>query len=170
MSTRENIDPDGDLVLAVGPKGQEFKVSRVALRLASPVFKAMLTSRFAEATASVVQLRDDDAVAMRYLLLVTHLQFRKVPTTMTLGELATLAKLCDKYDCATVVEDRISVLVGNNSMDWSYQDAVRCLWIGWIFRHKDCFANGYRLIVHRTAPAKSYALPDLPLGCKGSKP
>ena len=46
MSTTEEIDPLGDLVLVVGSDPiRRFRVSRVALRLATPVWKAMLTGQ-----------------------------------------------------------------------------------------------------------------------------
>ena len=85
MPAIEDIDPEGDLVLHVGaefgyvPRPARFRVSRVALRLASPVWKVMFTGKFAEATAEEVTLPEDSSAGVRILLLIAHLQFKKVP-------------------------------------------------------------------------------------------
>lgn len=48
MSTQNDIYDDGDLTLIVGLEEVRFKVSRVAISLTSPVWRAMVSGGFVE--------------------------------------------------------------------------------------------------------------------------
>ena len=105
----EDIDPDDETILVVGSglKNMRFRVSRFAMRLASPVWKAIFTSAFVDATEDEIDLPGDMPDGMRILLLFIHLQFKRLPTEPSLAEIASLAQLCDQYDCAAIAEDRV---------------------------------------------------------------
>jgi hypothetical protein len=132
-SATELIDPDGDLTLIVGSdeNTKRFRVSRHALRLASPVFKAMLTGRFLEASASELKLPDHDPEALAILLNVSHLQFRKAPPSFqTINGFVGVAKLCDKYDMAAVTRLHINKWM-EGSAPFSEKTAWAWTWIAW---------------------------------------
>ena len=74
------------------------------MRLASPVWKAMLTGGFAESRKAVISLEDDDPDALLIVLLAAHLQHRQLPKELTFDQIVKLAVICDKYDTATVVQ------------------------------------------------------------------
>ena len=112
MTHSIDADPDGDLVLKVG-SGDEVTLIRVqskVLRLASPVFAAMLSPRFAEGQAledskaivdstTTIDLPDDDPTAMSFLCRTLH--FKEDAAQRKLyspGFLMELAMICDKYN------------------------------------------------------------------------
>jgi len=71
--------PQGDLTLVVGDVvKQPFLVSRDAVRLASPVWNAMLGGRWRESGASEVALPDDDPEAMHIVLKLAHLKMHEI--------------------------------------------------------------------------------------------
>lgn len=112
------IDPEGDLILKVGTddKQQSIRVSRSVLKLASPVFKAMLGPNFAESDATVVDLPDDDPQAMRDLCKVVHLRTSELnmrDRSWVLG----LAVVCDKYQCTQQCRHVFDLVLGNYSSD-----------------------------------------------------
>ena len=173
MSSIVDIDPDGDLVLIVGSPDAtvaRFRVSRFALRLASPVWKAMFCGSFAEATAQEVKMPADEPEAMRYVLLNVHLQFRKLPTSLRLKEIAQLAELCDKYDCISVVEDRMLSLLSKYDENGikSVQAAGHWMWIGWTLCKQSWFVKGLMFVVANSTVTRVTAMELLPPGSKGT--
>lgn len=74
------IDPDGDVVLAVGDQNEQFQVSSQALSKASPVFKATFGPNFREgqqerssSQPATIELPEDDPDGMRLICLFLHL-------------------------------------------------------------------------------------------------
>ncbi|KAJ5041068.1 uncharacterized protein L3040_005623 [Drepanopeziza brunnea f. sp. 'multigermtubi'] len=122
---RLTFDPEGDLVLrltypsdaeqtkiagiAKPPEQVDMLVSSKHLRLASPVFKAMLQGSFREGQAlqstgkAEVPLPDDDPAAFKILLDIVHGFPSKVPRSVDLSTLANLSILVDKYRMLEVV-------------------------------------------------------------------
>lgn len=176
--TSEAIDADGDLTLVVGSDAiTRFRVSKVAMRLASPVWKIMLTGRFAEASAKEVKLPADEPEIMRYLLLIAHLQLSKLPPSLSLDRLAKVAKLCDKYDCADMAIDRaqrwslnhdsLTSKKGNEKPIQSTGDAVCWAWVGWVFGLEKFFRKAYSYLLDNVSPVEVASLDELPPGIKG---
>ncbi len=94
------IDPEGDVVLVCG--GTESQVSSKVLILASPVFKALFSSSFAEGQPTPskvvrVQLFDDDAESMRFMCAVIHHK-SACANGIGLEKFERLGVLTDKYD------------------------------------------------------------------------
>lgn len=97
------MDDEGDIILDAG--SVLLRVSSNVLRLASPVFRAMLEpGRFLEGQAHrdsdnpfTIQLEDDDPGAL--IMLCNILHFKKVEFTRNVKLLATFTDLCDKYCC-----------------------------------------------------------------------
>lgn len=110
------LDPLADLTLKVGgghvsgPK--IFKINSGSLRLASPVFQAMLSGQWAESTQSEILFFHDSSNAFQILLQITHFMHQDLPKTLTKTELVDLAALCDRYQL------KDSVLAVINSMKW----------------------------------------------------
>ena len=112
MTQSIDADPAGDLVLKLGT-GDEMTLIRVhskVLSLASPVFAAMLSPRFAEGQAlkdskamvdstTTIDLPDDEERAMSLLCKILHYredaaQRTSYPPDILIG----LAMICDKYN------------------------------------------------------------------------
>lgn len=88
------------------------EVSSVVLSMASPVFKAMFSGKFAEAKQSEISLKDDNPTAMLVLCRLLHhlsvdLEDLKPWDNWNVTERYTLldfAVLADKYDCAETLK------------------------------------------------------------------
>jgi hypothetical protein len=99
--------PQGDLTLVIGKVEQQpVRVSRDALRLASPVWNAMLNGNWAESGATEIPFPEDDIEAMMIVLRISHLKYEGVPDpeVMKIGGLYNLAAVCDKYDVLHIVQ------------------------------------------------------------------
>ncbi|KAK7921513.1 Fatty acid oxidation complex subunit alpha [Apiospora marii] len=111
---RYDIDPDGDLLLAIGEECPSatpatFRVDSRALARASAVFRQMLHGGFAEARRPgrgggdwVVRLPEDSPNTFYILLSIFHTQFDKVPQDELKGSriqlIYDLTITTDKYD------------------------------------------------------------------------
>lgn len=114
---RVDVDPDGDIILAVA-NTLELRVSSCVMSLTSPVFKGMLGPHFAEGHAlrgatlgipKILSLPDDNAADMKLLCFALHLANRRLPDRIEPKELCSLAKLVDKYGCAEALSFTASV-------------------------------------------------------------
>lgn len=105
-AARIELCSNGDLTLLISkehrPATHRINVSRMSMCLASPVWRAMLTGRFAEATKDEILLVDDDPEALLTVLRVAHLRFYEVPKFINLQQLLQIAMLCDKYDTVAI--------------------------------------------------------------------
>ncbi|KAM7444959.1 hypothetical protein ABFA07_006492 [Porites harrisoni] len=90
---------DSDLVLAV--EDERFHVHRQILSLHSPVFKAMLSSKFKEGTATEISLPGKKANEVLDFLKVLYL---KETEGITLDKMGHLLKLSDEYDAQGVLD------------------------------------------------------------------
>ena len=109
------VDPSGQLKLSLrheDPRTKittmsKFVVSPHAMCLASPVWKASLDTEGPWArqrsTDKGLQIFDDDPEALLILLNIAHLQFLRVPTSLSFDQLFHVAVICDKYDIAELV-------------------------------------------------------------------
>ena len=99
----------GDTTLIVGPgdKQTTFVVLSSATRLSNPVLHCMLhpESGFSEGHSvdHKVSFPEDDAPSFHILLRIAHLQFAKLPESMTIDELYHLTVLCEKYDAVSTL-------------------------------------------------------------------
>ena len=80
------------------------------MKLASKVFKAMLSGPFKEgetlaATGNTeISLPEDDPVAFEVIMNIIHNRSKAIPRKMTLESLVAVAVLTDKYEFQQVVE------------------------------------------------------------------
>lgn len=114
---RVDVDPDGDIILAVS-NTLELRVSSRVMSLTSPVFKAMLGPHFAEGhalreatpgTPKIISLPDDNAADMKLLCFVLHPTNSNIPDGIKADPLCSFARLVDKYGCAEAVKFTASV-------------------------------------------------------------
>jgi len=104
------IAEDGDIFVQAGRgiNAVKFQVSSAALKLASPVFRAMFGPHFLEglrtfSASDPLRLEDDDPVAFLEFCRVIHFQVIH-RDSLQLNQLAALAVLCDKYQCAQALK------------------------------------------------------------------
>lgn len=110
MLPQIDADPEGDLVLSIGSKEQQpIRVSSKVLKLASPVFAALLSPRFAEgcvlpeadtskSTISTIPFPEDDCVAMVWIFHALHHNQDPITGRLAFSLFKAIAVLCDKYD------------------------------------------------------------------------
>ncbi|MCJ1453530.1 hypothetical protein MMC28_003877 [Mycoblastus sanguinarius] len=150
-STLNDADPAGDLVLLIGLEDEQksVRVSSKVLTLASPVFAAMLSPRFAEGHAlsdknneSVpsISLPDDDPEAVIWLCNALHFRQNADENLFCFPLLEKMAHLCDKYDLSGALSSWSHVWMqkwpgSKNGLD-SYP---KMLWIAYAFRHDLAF-------------------------------
>ncbi|KAF2495659.1 hypothetical protein BU16DRAFT_527437 [Lophium mytilinum] len=137
------LDDDGDVTLIVGNLSTKIRVSSQVLRLASPVWKAMFSDRFAESQASEVEFPDDDEEALLVVLRVAHLHFLQLPpaTPMPFHRLLDLAVICDKYDTVKIVRPFITAW-SQNLEELSLQNGYEeSLFIAWTFGYHSIYKS-----------------------------
>ena len=133
-----NIDSNGDLTLAVhqGDDAKTFRVSSQVMRLASPVWRAMLDPErgFKEALTrnEPITLHDDNIEAVFLVLLMSHLRFQHIPGTLGFKQMVNLCMVCDKYDCVSILRPWLSrwispLLAHVNQV--GYEDWVVIAWV-----------------------------------------
>ena len=103
MSKFTVIDPEGDVILVCDET--EFQVSSKVLSLASPVFSALFSPRFAEgqlipSKPGRIELHNDDTESMRFMCAVLRHKNTRA-NAIGLERLERLAVLTDKYDVCT---------------------------------------------------------------------
>lgn len=153
------IDPNGDITLVLGT--QKALVNSTCLRLASPVFKAMLSPKYAEGsrlekTGATEIALEDDPPAMLVILNTLHLRNRVVPATMEPTELHAVAMLADKYDMVTAILPWarlwLSPWKSYSIDDIQYQQKgyEKMLAVSWIFEEEQIFRKATHKLVLET--------------------
>ncbi len=126
-----NVDPNGDLILRVGealasaalpqplvastatPRASFtlIRVSSKILTLVSPVFNAMLNGNFREGQLRLstdsppyLDLPEDNPFAMLLMCRVLHYHAKTTNRTIDMVFIADIAKLADKYGCASACQ------------------------------------------------------------------
>jgi hypothetical protein len=146
------LDSHGDVTLTIknGADHQSFRVSSHAMRLASPVWKAMLTGGFAESKKTEILLEDDDPDTLLVVLRAAHLQYRQLPKELTFDQVVNLAVICDKYDTATIIRPFLKKWThpgddedDDEDDDGKYLDPGYEQWlsVAWTFGYRDSFIH-----------------------------
>jgi hypothetical protein len=110
-----------------------------------------------------LDFREDDADALLLLLRIAHLDFVSVKKRMSVGELYSLAILCDKYDCVHLIKPWVA--------EWSlwFQDMgnqaggelSKRLFIAWSFGRTENFRSAASVLVLQSATDENGQLLDL---------
>jgi hypothetical protein len=100
----KKIDAEGDVIMVVGSSKREMRVNSNCLRLASPVFRSMLSPTWVEGqhlskkASTYITLPEDDADAMETIFYVLHHRVKQIPPRLPLTHLESIAIVADKYD------------------------------------------------------------------------
>ena len=108
------VDPRGDLKLLVESEDKKTKRTRIyvvsasVMCIASPVWCAMFDpeGRWAIASSNskeCFRMLEDDPDALLLLLDIAHLNFDRMPASLSFDRLLNVAILCDKYDIVKLV-------------------------------------------------------------------
>ena len=142
-----NIDPDGDIYLLVGDdkKSKRFHVSSHAMRLASPVWSAMLSPKygFKESVSGTedIAFAEDNLEAFFIVLLASHLKFQAIPVHTSTELLVAICGICDKYDCVSVLGPWMSAWVDAWLPHGDPVDFGRQVFVAWVVGDTTSFKN-----------------------------
>ncbi|RGP77232.1 hypothetical protein FLONG3_4747 [Fusarium longipes] len=132
----------------------EFRVSSRHLSLASPVFRAMLESKFKESHLNEqglyeVQASEWDAEALVILLDIIHGHHRDVPKRISVEILSHIAIIVDYYGCHEIMELVLTAWLANlgRPEDFVKQDPLRWLFISWVFRQESLFTVATKMLL-----------------------
>ena len=149
MTVVTEPDADGDTILLVGPADQStpMRVSSKILTLASPVFKAMLSTRFAEgqSPASSTQPRtillpEDNARIMLAVFQKLHFHTVSIEDFDTPSTIAELALVCDEYDLAKALDSWTELMLQKQQrQSLSYKEWAQLLRCSRIFKNHSSF-------------------------------
>ncbi|KAK1812136.1 hypothetical protein LTR12_013469 [Friedmanniomyces endolithicus] len=108
-----DIAPMGTVLMTVselaGVKSAKLRLSQDMLTIASPIFADMITTKAERAgstygDAVLIDAAEDDEPEALYLLFnILHNRNEKLPSRLTVEALCKLAKMVDKYQCATSI-------------------------------------------------------------------
>jgi len=182
------LHDSGDVTLLIGidEHKQAVLVSSSVLRLASPVWKAMLDRHWAESEAQEIPFPDDDVAAMLLVLRIAHLQFHDLPPKKGLSfeDVLQLAILCDKYDLVKLVRPFLDLNQWAEPFKYSKATGYRIyqpkwLFVAWTFGYENSFDElARRLALTITIAPDGTAKtdkgdllgPDLPIDILGMSP
>ena len=155
MSMAYTIDQDGDLKMELD--GGSIIVSRKALSLSSPVFRAMLgkDSKFQETVNQVVDsdgvqtiaFPDDNFLAMVTISRIIHLQSDQVAQNVSFSQLQQIAILCDKYDLKRCLGPWIDIWTKPYLDSYATEGFEGWLFMSRVFRYSGLFKDMTRHIV-----------------------
>ena len=158
----EDADSAGDLLLVLEtdkdgrPTQPSIRVSSKVLSLASPVFAAMLSPKFAEGQALLnatsadtpsLFLRDDDSQAMIWLCKALHFK-QDVTVDISFSLLKKKAILSDKYDLVGALKPWSHVWLQKwPGSQHGVDDHAEMLWISYALGNEECFWRNSRSLM-----------------------
>lgn len=147
MAKLDIIDPDGDVIIAIGKSG--FQVSSKVLSLASPVFKALFGPNFAEGqfvidNARLIELHDDDPEALGIMCRLLHHQ-PVPPSPNSIEVLEKMAIIVDKYNCARAMLywAKLEIMAVRQHTE----EPCRLLWPAYVFEEAMFFNSLTKFLV-----------------------
>lgn len=135
------------------------KVSSKHMMLASPVFKAMLTSSFSEGetlrnTGRVeIPLPDDDTTVFTIILDIIHGRGKRVPRVVPLRLLALLSTAIDKYQLQEPIAIFSDMWIQEASEEITSENRIQLLlWLSipWVFHDTERFRRATELVLRHS--------------------
>lgn len=132
-----NIAPDGDVIMVIGPKKKEFRLHSQILKAASKVFNAMLGPKFAEGQQIVnkgshndpvkINLPEDDAYSMGVLFELIFYRHDVLSSAdgITYFDVALAA---DKYDLIRAVKYPITEAMDGILFSYGERGEEESMW------------------------------------------
>lgn len=162
------------------PGSLSYKVSSHAMRLASrgwienakprESWSGAKRFRVLEGVFQWLDLGTDDPDATHILLLIAHLQFKKVPDAPSSATLAKVAQLCTKYDLKDMVcnfMDRwVEVAKATKFMSDMANETNR-MWLAHFFDQSEMYGAVIMDIMTYMSPEVLSTSVELPNGIKG---
>lgn len=101
-----NIATDGDVILVVGPEKAKLRVQSLFLKAVSKPFSVMFGPDWKEGHDMLdrrapveLSLPEDNASALKLICAIIHHRNKKVPQSLTAGDVLGVAVTADKYNC-----------------------------------------------------------------------
>lgn len=94
-----------------------------------------------EESRKVLDMQEDDAVAVLVLLSIAHLKFRAVPYSIGFDLLLEVARLRDYYDCVLLVEPWLARWLQNEEEESMKAGQAEWLFIAWVFGRDKIFSK-----------------------------
>ncbi|KAI1644659.1 uncharacterized protein F4817DRAFT_203572 [Daldinia loculata] len=149
-----DIDSDLDIPLSTHRGATVCKVSSAHLALASPVWRTMLYGNDAVKRSDVedwVVSIDGDASALITLFRIIHYEFNKIPTTVSLDELHSIAVAVSQYKCAHLVypwaETWVNSLPKYDTTEEYHRSSRKTVFIAWVLGDVPLFRYSVEQIV-----------------------
>ena len=157
MIPSNDCDPAGDIVLKLGSgdKTTFIRVHSKVLSLASPVFAAMMSPRYAEGQAlednkgrvdstTTIDLPDDDPVAMTFLCEILHFKEDAARQPCYLPFIISrLAEICEKYDMSRALSPWSNIWINESQTIPPPRECPESrfdrAWVSYALRHKKSF-------------------------------
>lgn len=168
------LDPDGDLVLAMG--NVRLLVSSKVLQLSCPFFKIMLqTNRFAEgveqpnsAHPPIKELHEDHPEILQLMCQVLH--YQPVRPVKSIEDLDKFAIVCCFYGCTSALSFHVQAWMD----DWNLSTLVShqvqtLLWVSFAFRLSTVFERLCGRLAQTLTPSewKAWEVHPMPGHLKG---
>lgn len=167
------VTPESQPLQTVGTKGAPamagctILVSRPHMAMASPVWKAMLSSGWKESTSNRVELPEDHPEALLLLLRIAHSQFQDVPTELHVTALHQLAVMCDKYDCVQLTRPWLKHWILAYQILRKYETGYA--FICWTFGLEAAFRHIMRTLIYETRLNHHTKMPTASTSCSPFK-
>lgn len=154
-------------------------VSKAAIIIASSIWKTAVDANEAKWRAEAIfgdlpllsiLSGEHNIEALRVVLQIAHLQFRKVPESLPVKQLIEVAKLVVKYETYDLVRMYAAGWLQDHKDEDSFDEegAGDCIWVGWAFDRKTILRGGLVNFISDTAPIwVVHQKNDLPPGCEG---
>ncbi|OCL02438.1 hypothetical protein AOQ84DRAFT_422845 [Glonium stellatum] len=140
------LDKKGDVCFILRAQGSEEGKTKVlasssALCLASPIWKRLLDRSPVRSSKNpqILQLLNDDAEALLFVLQVVHLKHRDLPVALTYEQIVRLAVVCSKYNTAAVVRPFLSERLAPHEHRFIESGREEWLYVAWTFGFVDDF-------------------------------
>ena len=160
----------------------QIRASSKHLILASPQFERSLQDGFQEGTTLKATgclefpVRDWEAIPFLILMLIIHHRTRRVPREISLDRLVEIAQLVDYYECYEAVEAfsgswlfnlRIKSLSSNPWKSFTLDEAVKSLFVSWVFNEAKVFEMSSRYLESRSKGTVTFSRLPVPCAIQG---
>lgn len=172
MALSNDCDPTGDIVLKLGSKDEAtlIRVHSKVLSLASPVFAAMLSPRFAEGKAleknkrtvdspTTIDLPDDDPEAMSLICRILHFKeeaARRICYPVLI--IRNLADICEKYDMSRALGPWSNIWMNDGRTNSPQPEGLDAqfdrAWVSYALRYHESFWKCTQHIIRHTTLAE----------------
>jgi hypothetical protein len=151
------IDDHGDAVIISRAEDESthfIVCSRDFARVCEP-WNAMVkcrttTGAHANAGQLTITLENDDLYALELVLRIAHLQFDRIPISVSLRQLLALSFLTDKYQATRIVRPWLPRWLEEEWWNLSIMNKIDHIYIAWEYGLVECFKEHTSILVQDT--------------------